>query len=128
MSREELPSRRSSWIQKVRIGGQTFYLDVGQYPDGRPGEIFLDASKYGSFTRGICYAFARMTSLALQEGVPLEKIIRMLNSLNFPPNGQVIGSPNCSEATSVANWIGTELGVVYLSGVQPIQRPLMIGS
>lgn len=118
MTREILPDRRKSWIQKVKIDGQTFYLDVGEYPDGRPGEIFLDVSKYGSFTRGMCDAFARMTSLAIQQNVPMEKIIRMMTSLNFPPNGQVIGSPVCSETTSVPSWIAAELGAVYMSGVQ----------
>lgn len=116
MARELLPDRRKIWSQKAKIDGHTFHLSVGEYKDGRPGEIFLNVDKYGSFTRGMCDAFARMVSLLLQEGVPLEQIIKLLRVHDFPPNGQVFGTTACNEVKSVPHWISEELASVYMSG------------
>ena len=52
MTRSKLPDRRAMWTQKAIIGGQTFYLSVGEYENGRVGEIWLTVSKQGTFTRG----------------------------------------------------------------------------
>ncbi|MCW2318756.1 transposase [Rhodoblastus acidophilus] len=46
--REGLPTRRRHYIQKARIGGHKLYLQAGEYPDGRLGEIFIDMHKEGS--------------------------------------------------------------------------------
>jgi ribonucleoside-diphosphate reductase alpha chain len=117
--RERLPDRRASWTQKVHIDGQPVYLCVGEYPDGRPGEVFVDMSRTGTFARGVMDALARMASMALQCGAPLHEVVRSLRGLNFPPNGPVSGSPNVTEALSVADWIASELEATYLAVGSP---------
>ena len=49
---------------------------VGEYDDGRPGEIFLRVSKQGSTLAGIMDAFAISVSYGLQYGVPLRSLRR----------------------------------------------------
>ena len=110
--RERLPDRRKSWRQKVKIGpeGQTFYLDCGEYPDGRLGEIWIDAHKEGTFARGILSSLARMVSISLQSGVTVEEVVGSLRYMNFPPNGDVVGEhTRVTQCTSVSDWIAQEI-------------------
>ncbi len=101
--RERLPAERNAVNHAFRIGDLKFYLTVGLYPDGRPGEIFLkvkplthdaplddlpgvEAGKGpGGFANGMCDAFGTMASLALQYGCPLEKMCEKLENMNFAP-------------------------------------------
>lgn len=112
--------RRANFTQKVRIENTPFYLCMGEYADGRLGEIFIDAHKQGTFTRGVLDALARMTSLALQCGAPVEEVVKSLKDLNFPPQGVVSGSTEVKSATSIADWIAREIEAVYLK-----QKPIM---
>ena len=52
------------------------YVTVGEYEDGRPGEVFLKVAKQGSTLAGIMDAFAISVSHGLQYGVPLEAFVR----------------------------------------------------
>jgi ribonucleoside-diphosphate reductase alpha chain len=121
MSRMPLPDRRLSWTQRAAIGGQTVYLTVGEYPGGRPGEIFVDVSKQGTFLRGVMGALARMASMALQCGAGVDLIVHSLRGLDFPPNGPVEGSSFVWEASSVADWISQELEHKYMR--TPVRVP-----
>lgn len=120
--RERPPHRRRAWTQKVTIGGQTFYLTVGEYEDGRPAEIFIEAHKEGSFARGILSSLARMTSMSLQCGAEVADVVKSLRHINFPPNGCVIGSKTVSRASSVSDWIAQELESNYLK--KPEEAPV----
>ncbi len=114
MTRELLPERRASFTQSIHMGGQGFHLGFGEYPDGRLGEIFINANKTGTFVRGVLDALARMASLALQHGIPTKEVAEIMRGLNFPPHGPVEGSPTCSGAVSVADWIGQEIEAFYV--------------
>lgn len=122
MTRECLPDRRHSWTQKVVIDGQTFYLSVGEYPDRRVGEIWIDCSKAGSFLRGIVAALARLASVALQCRAGLPDVVKAMSGLNFPPNGPVEGSPVVKTCMSVPDWVAQELKAVYLDN-PPTDEP-----
>ena len=111
--RETLPPRRRSWTQHVHIGGQSCYITVGEYDDGRPGEIFVDISKQGTFLRGVMGTLARTISLALQCGADVDMIIHSLRGLDYEPAGPVTGSPNVTECFSVTDWIAQELAATY---------------
>lgn len=115
VQRRPLPTRRHSWVQKIRIGAQPVYLCTGEYEDGTPGEIFLDVSRTGSLLKGFTQAFAITFSLALQHGVPLATLLDALRGLSFPPDGPVIGSPSVSEARSIVDFVVQELTAVYQS-------------
>jgi len=119
MTYRSLPNKRRNWSQKVKIDGQTIYLTCGEYEDGTLGEVFITCSKNGTFIQGVLGTMGRLISMSLQSGVPLERIIHVLQCLNFPPNGQVIGSPVVENTTSLADWIAQELSAVYCSGTAP---------
>ena len=79
-----LPNRRNHTTQKVRIGGQrTLYLSV--HDDAQPAEVFLRVKgpDCSSELIGLYDVIARLMSLALQYGAPLEKVrsraVRMSN-------------------------------------------------
>lgn len=108
-----LPTRRANWTVKVKIEGQSVFLCCEEYANGKLGGIFVDISKQGTFTRGICDSLARMVSIALQNGTPIERAIGALKGLNFPPNGQVVGSNLVKECSSIPDWIAKELEAVY---------------
>lgn len=125
--RQTLPSRRRSWTQKAHVGGQTVYLSVGEYEDGRPGEIWLEAARAGTFVWGVLGALARAVSVALQCGVPLAEVVKALGGLCFPPDGPVAGSAAVAEASSVADYVARELAAAYLVPERPVPRRLPEG-
>lgn len=112
--RTKPPDRRRNWTQKVKMEGQKFYACFGENADGRLVEVFLDASKQGTFVRGIMDALARVLSVSLQCGVPLIELVGALRKLNFPPQGSVHGSA-ISEASSVTDWLAQEIEQAYLA-------------
>jgi len=69
--REPLPPRRRTERKKVKVGSFAVYVEVGFYEDGRPGEVFLKAAKYGTMIRDVFDALAITLSVSLQHGVPL---------------------------------------------------------
>lgn len=112
--REPLPHRRAGYNQKIRIGGTTFHLRTGEYPDGRVGEIFLDAAKAGSVLRAFMSSFAIAVSIGLQHGTPLSEYINAFQDYTFLPSGAVQGDPRFSEVASILDYVVRELGHTYL--------------
>ncbi len=97
------PRERQSITRKVAIGGHKIYLTVGLYPDGKPAEIFINMAQEGSFASGMADAFAKVASIGLQYGVPIQTIIKQLEYMRFDPNG-FTGDPDIPFATSVADF------------------------
>lgn len=127
--REKLPDRRATWTQHVQLPDangslQTFYLSCSDFPDGRLGEVWLEANAEGTFTRGILSALARMISIALQHGVPVAAVVGGLRGLSFPPSGPVTGSARVTKAASVADWVASELEATYLPPVPADGTPV----
>lgn len=113
--REELPTRRHNWSQRAQVCGRTVHLCVGEYEDGRPGEIFLDVFKAGAAMRTVLSSMAVMTSLALQYGAPIEVVVKALQGVKFEPSGPVTGEgSNVEEALSILDYVGSELAGKYL--------------
>lgn len=122
--REPLPDRRAIWTQHVEIAGQSLYLSVGEYEDGRPGEVWIVAAKQGEFLRGVLDSLSRVVSIALQCGTPVEELVEALRGVNYPPNGDVRSelSP-VSSALSVPDWVAQELAAVYIGAAAPSAPP-----
>ncbi|MEN9248256.1 MAG: hypothetical protein Q6L19_08885, partial [Gloeomargarita sp. GMQP_bins_69] len=74
--RERLPRKRASSTFAFRVADCEGYVTVGEYEDGRPGEVFMKVSKQGSTLAGIMDAFAIAVSLGLQHGVPLATYVK----------------------------------------------------
>ena len=89
------------------------YVTVGEYEDGRPGEVFLQVAKQGSTLAGIMDAFAISVSHGLQYGVPLEAFVEMFTNMRFEPAGMT-DDPDIRFATSLVDYIFRRLAVEYL--------------
>ena len=85
--RKPLPPERPSLTHKIEIAGFEGYITVGLYEDGRPGEVFIHASKLGSTVSGLLDSLAISVSFALQHGVPLHLLIDKFKNTRFEPAG-----------------------------------------
>lgn len=95
----------------------TFFLTIGCYPDGRPGEIFICVDKEGSLIRGLCDMAAVLCSSALQYGVPLDWLMHRLEHSAFGPSEVVSGIPECMGARSLADYIAKYIGSRWPDGL-----------
>ena len=89
------------------------YATVGEFEDGRPGEMFLKVAKQGSTLSGIMDAFAISVSHGLQYGVPLRAFVDMFTNMRFEPAGMT-DDPDIRFATSLVDYIFRRLAVEYL--------------
>jgi ribonucleoside-diphosphate reductase alpha chain len=112
--REFLPDERRSITHKFHVGDQEGYLTVGLYPDGRPGELFVKINKEGSMVSGLMDAVAKLASIALQFGVPLQDLAPKMRNTRFDPSGPT-GNREIPWATSVVDyvfhWLERKFGV-----------------
>ena len=113
-TREKLPRRRTSRTFDFRVADCKGFVTVGEFDDGRPGEIFLRISKQGSTLAGIMDAFAISVSYGLQYGVPLRVYVEPLTNTRFEPAGMT-DDPDLRIASSILDYIFRRLAVDYLS-------------
>jgi ribonucleoside-diphosphate reductase alpha chain len=111
--RERLPRRRVSTTFAFRVADCEGYATVGEYEDGRPGEVFLKVSKQGSTLAGIMDAFSISISLGLQHGVPLATYVRKYVNMKFEPSGMT-DDADLRIATSLVDYIFRRLALDYL--------------
>ena len=112
--RRKMPRVRSSKTMSFRVADCHGYVTVGEYDDGRPGEIFLKVAKQGSTLAGIMDAFAISVSHGLQYGVPLRAFVDMYTNMRFEPAGMT-DDPDIRFASSLVDYIFRRLAVEYLS-------------
>ena len=112
--RQKLPRRRNSKTFSFRVADCHGYVIVGEFEDGRPGEIFLKVAKQGSTLAGIMDAFAISVSHGLQYGVPLKAFVDMFTNMRFEPAG-ITDDPEIRLASSLVDYIFRRLAVEYLS-------------
>lgn len=82
MSRSPLPHRRRISTVGGRCGNVKFFVTVGFYEDGRPGECFFDVAKAGTQMRAVGHAMAMMVSIALQHGASISTILDTLGDFS----------------------------------------------
>jgi len=116
--RERLPRRRVSSTFAFRVADCEGYVTVGEYEDGRPGEVFIKVAKQGSTLAGIMDAFSISISLGLQHGVPLATYVRKYQNMKFEPSGMT-DDADLRIATSLVDYIFRRLALDHLS---PLER------
>ncbi|HYD09434.1 MAG TPA: vitamin B12-dependent ribonucleotide reductase, partial [Acidimicrobiales bacterium] len=112
-TREKLPRNRRSRTFEFRVADCKGFVTVGEFDDGRPGEVWMNVSKQGSTLAGILDSFAIAVSYALQYGVPLEEFVRKFTSMRFEPAGMT-DDPDIRFASSITDYIFRRLAVDYL--------------
>jgi ribonucleoside-diphosphate reductase alpha chain len=113
-TRTRLPRRRRSNTFAFRVADCEGYVTVGEYEDGRPGEVFMKVSKQGSTLSGVMDAFSISVSLGLQHGVPLSTFVRKYTNMRFEPAG-ITDDPDLRLASSLVDYIFRRLAIDYLS-------------
>jgi ribonucleoside-diphosphate reductase alpha chain len=113
-ARTKLPRTRSSQTFEFRVADCKGFVTVGEYEDGRPGEIFVRVSKQGSTLAGIMDAFAISVSHGLQYGVPLRSFVEAFTGMRFEPAGMT-DDPDIRIANSLMDYLFRKLAVMYLS-------------
>ncbi|MBK6670533.1 MAG: vitamin B12-dependent ribonucleotide reductase [Actinobacteria bacterium] len=111
--RERLPRARNSRTFEFRVADCKGFATVGEYADGRPGELFVRVSKQGSTLAGIMDAFAIAVSHGLQYGVPIEAYVRAFVGMRFEPAGMT-DDPDLRLANSLMDYLFRRLALDYL--------------
>ncbi len=120
--RQKLPRNRQSRTFEFRVADCKGFVTVGEYDDGRPGELFLRVSKQGSTLAGIMDAFAISVSHGLQYGVPLKAFIEAFTNMRFEPAGMT-DDADIRFASSLVDYIFRRLAVDYL----PLDERMELG-
>jgi len=111
--RERLPRTRTSKTFEFRVADCKGFVTVGEYEDGRPGELFIRVSKQGSTLAGIMDAFAISVSHGLQYGVPLRAFVGALVGMRFEPAGMT-DDPEVRIANSLVDYLFRRLALEYI--------------
>jgi ribonucleoside-diphosphate reductase alpha chain len=111
--RQRLPRNRSSRTFEFRVADCKGFVTVGEYLDGRPGEVFVRVSKQGSTLAGIMDAFAISLSHGLQYGVPLTAFVEAFVGMRFEPAGMT-DDPDIRIASSLMDYLFRRLAIMYL--------------
>lgn len=116
-TRRRLPETRQSLTHKFRVADSKFYITVGLYPDGSPGEIFMrSGGKVGSFEHGMLDGWSIFFSLALQSGIPLAVICEKFKHTRFEPSGITENSdPSLRFAASVLDYVARWMEQKFLA-------------
>ncbi|MGE0511357.1 MAG: vitamin B12-dependent ribonucleotide reductase [Acidimicrobiia bacterium] len=112
--RQKLPRSRTAKTFEFRVADCKGFATIGEYADGRPGEIFLTVSKQGSTLSGIMDAFAKSISYGLQYGVPMRAFVEAFVNSRFEPAGMT-DDPDIRFASSIMDYLFRRLALGYLS-------------
>ena len=102
-TRCKLPDERKAITHKMEIDKTEGYITVGEYDNGRPGELFLTIDHAGTKLRGMTYAVSILTSLLFQYGVPLSVIAEKFIGSHFEPEGRT-KHPDIRYALSILDY------------------------
>ncbi len=112
--RTKLERNRTSKTFEFRVADCKGFVTVGEYADGRPGEVFLKVAKQGSTLAGIMDALSISLSYGLQYGVPLRTYVEAFTNTRFEPAGMT-DDPELRIASSLLDYIFRRLALDYLS-------------
>jgi ribonucleoside-diphosphate reductase alpha chain len=121
-TRRPMSDTRMSLTHKFEIAGHEGYITAGLYPDGQPGEVFVQMSKEGSTIGGLMDTVATLTSMALQYGVPLEQLVNKFAYQRFEPSGYT-RNPNIRTAFSITDYVFRWLGCEFIMGYREATSP-----
>lgn len=114
--KERLPDDRKGVTHHFSItdrDGVTIdgYLTVGLYENGQPGEIFIKVGKTGG-EGAIFDELAKLFSVALQYGVPLENLCAKMVNTKYEPSG-CTSNPKIPRTTSPTDYLARFLLAKY---------------
>jgi len=120
--RKYMPDTRDSKTHKFEVAGHEGYITVGLYPDGQPGELFVQMAKEGSTIGGLMDSMGALTSMALQYGVPLERLVKKFAYQRFEPSG-FTKNPDIRNAFSLTDYVFRWMGCEFIPGYREKTSP-----
>src|SRR4249920_110963 len=112
-SRRTMPIDRSEIGRKFQVGEYEGYIHVGLFPEGDPGDIFVDIAKEGTTLAGLMNAFMTAVSVGIQYGVPLEVFVSKFAHMRFEPS-RMTNDPDIRIAKSIPDYIFRWMGKRFL--------------
>lgn len=129
--RQKLADERRALTHKFGVGSNETgwlvegYITVGEYEDGRPGEVFITIANATPFLKGWVEAFAKSVSLLLQYGVPLGELLNTFQEVEFDgPEGMAMKSSNreLPQVTSVIDYFFRWIELRFLEGGKNVKE------
>ena len=114
ITRRRLKDEVTTVRKSVQIGAEKMYLHIGLFEDGQPGEVFITMDKQGSTLAGFADAFAKLLSITLQWGVPLDELVDTFEGTRFAPEGFTGSDPYKKYASSPVDYLFTYLAKRFL--------------
>ena len=108
-----MPIDRTEVGRKFKVGEYEGYIHVGLFPEGDPGDIFVDIAKEGTTLAGLMNAFMIAVSVGIQYGVPLEVFVSKFAHMRFEPSG-ITNDPDIRIAKSIPDYIFRWMGKRFL--------------
>src|SRR5437773_1045686 len=120
--RHRMPDTRMSLTHRFEIAGHEGYITVGLYEDGQPSELYITMSKEGRTIGGLMDTVGTLTSIALQYGVPLERLVKKFAYQRFEPSG-FTKHPDIRHATSITDYVFRWLACQFIKGYKEATAP-----
>lgn len=99
--RKKLSAQPPCLKDTVNMDGATYHIIRSFYDDGQLGEIFCSTAKQGNTVKGLIEVLCIIISKALQYGISVDEIAKILRGHDFSPRGFVFGHPNIKNASSI---------------------------
>jgi ribonucleoside-diphosphate reductase alpha chain len=122
--RRVMPIERQEVGRKFQVGEYEGYIHVGLFPEGDPGDIFVDIAKEGTTLAGLMNAFMIAVSVGIQYGVPLEVFVSKFAHMRFEPSG-LTNDPDIRVAKSIPDYIFRWMGKRFLDTEQQADLGIM---
>jgi ribonucleoside-diphosphate reductase alpha chain len=122
--RRVMPIERQEIGRKFQVGEYEGYIHVGLFPEGDPGDIFVDIAKEGTTLAGLMNAFMIAVSVGIQYGVPLEVFVSKFAHMRFEPSG-LTNDPDIRVAKSIPDYIFRWMGKRFLDTEQQADLGIM---
>ncbi len=120
--KRDAPHQGDAYHIAVKIGDTTFHINITEYPDGTPAQIFINAAKWGSERGGMLSTLGINLSSMLAYGVPLEEITKKLRQVDHIPNG-FTNDPAIKNVKSFEDFLGRFLELHYLGNLEAATNP-----
>ncbi|HEX3330365.1 MAG TPA: vitamin B12-dependent ribonucleotide reductase [Gaiellales bacterium] len=123
-TRRVMPIERQEIGRKFQVGEYEGYIHVGLFPEGDPGDIFVDIAKEGTTLAGLMNAFMIAVSVGMQYGVPLEVFVSKFAHMRFEPSG-ITNDPDIRIAKSIPDYIFRWMGKRFLEAETQAELGIM---
>ena len=102
--RNKLPDDRNAITHKIQRRRTQGLLDSRSIRGRTPGELFIYMNKQGSTLSGLMDTIGILTSMSLQNEVPLKTLTEKLVNRRFDPDG-FTGNKEIPNAKSIVDYI-----------------------